>query len=40
MKSKDLRKIALSQYQNDSSSTKIYRDLNGGIGLRIVERWC
>ena len=34
MKSKDLRKIGLSNYQNDDTPTKIYRDFNGGIGLR------
>ena len=40
MKSKDLQKIVLSKYQNGDNPTKIYRDLNGGIGLRTIERWC
>ena len=40
MKSKDLQKVVLSKYQNDDNPTKIYRDLNGGIGLKTIERWC
>ena len=40
MKSKDLQKIVLSKYQNGNTSTKIYRDLNGGLGLTTIERWC
>ena len=40
MKSKDLQKVVLSTYQNGDNPTKIYRDLNGGIGLRTIERWC
>ena len=40
MKSKDLQKVVLSKYQNGDNPTKIYRDLNGGIGLRTIERWC
>ena len=39
MKSKDLQKVVLSKYQNGDNPTKIYRDLNGGIGLRI-KRCC
>ena len=38
MKSKDLQKIVLSMYQNGDTPTKIYRDFNGGIGLRTIER--
>ena len=40
MKSKDLQKVVLSKYQNGDNPTKIYRDLNGGIGLRTIKRWC
>ena len=40
MKSKDLQKVVLSKYQNGDNPTKIYRDLNGGIGLRTIEWWC
>ena len=40
MKSKDLQKVVLSKYQNGDNPAKIYRDLNGGIGLRTIERWC
>ena len=37
MKSKVPRKIVFSKNQNDDTPTKIYRDFNGGIGLRT---WC
>ena len=40
MKSKDLQKIVLSKYQNSNTPTKVYRDLNGGTGLRTIKRWC
>ena len=40
MKSKDLQKVVLSKYEKGDTPTQIYRDLNGGIGLRTVERWC
>ena len=40
MKSKDLQNIVLSKYQNDDAPTKICRDLNGGIILAAVKRWC
>ncbi|CAF3919686.1 unnamed protein product [Rotaria magnacalcarata] len=40
MKSKDLQNIVLSKYQNGDTPTKNFRDLNGGIGLRTVKRWC
>ena len=40
MKSKDLQNIVLSKYQNGDAPTKISRDLNGGINLVTVERWC
>ncbi|CAM4951986.1 unnamed protein product [Rotaria socialis] len=40
MKSKDLQNIVLSKYQNGDTPTKNFRDLNGGIGLRTIKRWC
>ena len=40
MKSKDLQNIVLSKSQSGDTPTQIYRDLNGGIGLRTIERWC
>ncbi|CAM4981834.1 unnamed protein product [Rotaria socialis] len=40
MKSEDLQNIVLSKYQNGDTPTKIFRDLNGGIGLRTIKRWC
>ncbi|CAF4320388.1 unnamed protein product [Rotaria magnacalcarata] len=40
MKSKDLQNIALSKCQSGDTSTKNFRDLNGGIGLRTIKRWC
>ncbi|CAM4845627.1 unnamed protein product [Rotaria magnacalcarata] len=40
MKSKDLQNIVLSKYQNGDAPTKISRDLNGGIILATVKRWC
>ena len=39
-KSKELQKIVFSKYQNGDTSTKIYRDLNGGFGLTTIKRWC
>ena len=40
MKSKDLQNIVLSKYQNGDTPTKIYHDLNGGLGLTTIKRWC
>ncbi|CAF3950860.1 unnamed protein product [Rotaria magnacalcarata] len=40
MKSKDLQNIVLSKYQNGDTPTKTFRDLNSGIGLRTIKRWC
>ncbi|CAF2138385.1 unnamed protein product [Rotaria magnacalcarata] len=40
MKSKDLQNIVLSKYQHGDTPTKLFRDLNGGIGLRTIKRWC
>ena len=40
MKSKDLQSIVLSKYQKGDTPTKICRDLNGGVSLATVKRWC
>ena len=40
MKSKDFQKVVLSQYHNTDTTTKIHRDLIGGIGLTTIKRWC
>ena len=40
MKSKDLQSIVLSKYQKGDTPTKIYRDLNGGVSLATITRWC
>jgi len=40
MKSKDLQSIVLSKYQKGDTPTEIHRDLNGGIGLSTIKRWC
>ena len=37
MKSED---IALSKYRHGDSSTRIFLDLNAGVGLAIIKRWC
>ena len=39
MKSKDFQKFVLSKYQNGDGPTKIFRDLNGFVSLRTIERW-
>ncbi|CAF3756238.1 unnamed protein product, partial [Rotaria socialis] len=38
--SANLQNIVLSKYQNGDTPTKNFRDLNGGIGLRTIKRWC
>ena len=40
MKSKDLRNVVLSKYESGDGPTKIFRDLNGALGLRTIKRWC
>ncbi|CAM4811156.1 unnamed protein product [Rotaria magnacalcarata] len=40
MKSKDFQNLVLSKYQSGDGPTKIFRDLNGLISLRTIERWC
>ena len=38
MKSKDLKDIVPSKYQkNDTPTTEIHRDLNGGISLATIK---
>ena len=39
MKSKDFQNLVLSKYQNGDGSTKIFRDFNGSVSLRTIERW-
>ena len=40
MKSKVFQNLVLSKYQNGDGPTKIFRDLNGFVSLRTIERWC
>ena len=40
MKSKDTQKIVSSKYEKGEGPTKIFRDLNGAMGLRTLKRWC
>ena len=40
MKSKDIQKIVSSKYEKGEGPTKIFRDLNGAVGLRTLKRWC
>ena len=40
MKSKDLQNIVLSKYNSGDHPRKIFRDLNGGLAWRTVQRWC
>ena len=40
MNSKDFQNLELSQYQSGDGQTKIFRDLNGFVSLRTIERWC
>ena len=40
MKSKDFQNLVLSKYQSGDGPTKIFRDLNGSVSLRVIERWC
>ncbi len=40
MKSKDFQNLVLSKYEFGDGPTKIFRDLNGAISLRTIERWC
>ena len=40
MKSKDLQKIVLPKCQNGDTPTEIHCNLNSGISLRTIKRWC
>ena len=40
MKSKDLQNVVLSKYQKSDTPKQTYHHLNGGLGLRTIERWC
>ncbi|CAF3930185.1 unnamed protein product [Rotaria sp. Silwood2] len=39
MKSEDLQKLVLLKHQNGDNPTKVFRDLNGVIGLRTITTW-
>ena len=39
MKSKDHQKVVLSKYEKGDTPKQIYHHLNGGLGLRTIERW-
>ncbi|CAF0849042.1 unnamed protein product [Adineta ricciae] len=39
MKSKDLQQVVFRKYEDGDSPTKIFRDLNGSLGLAIIKRW-
>ena len=40
MKSKDLQKLVFCKQEKGDGPTKIFRDLNGFVGLRTIHRWC
>ncbi len=40
MKSKDPQKLVFSKYENGDGSNKIFRDLNGSLGLDTIKIWC
>ena len=40
MKSKDLQQVVFRKYEDGDSLTKIFRDLNGSLGLATIKRWC
>jgi len=39
MKSEDLQKVVALKHQNGDNPTKVFRDLNGVIGLTTIKRW-
>ena len=39
MKSEDLQKVVTLKHQNGDCPTKVFRDLNGVVGLRTIKRW-
>ena len=40
MKSEDLRKVVFRKYEDGDNACKIFRDLNGSLGLNTIKRWC
>ena len=38
MKRKDVKDIVLSKYRDEDTPTKIFRHLNGGVGLATIKR--
>ena len=38
MKSKDLQQVVFRKYEDGDSPTKIFRDLNGSLGLATIQR--
>ena len=40
MKSKDLQKLILSNYEAGQTPKKVFQDLNGAVTYRTVKRWC
>jgi hypothetical protein len=40
MKSKDLQKVVFRKHEDDDGPNKIFRDLNGSLGLNTIKRWC
>ena len=40
MKSKDLQQVVFRKYEDGDSPTKIFRHLNGSLGLATIKRWC
>jgi len=40
MKSEDLRKVVFRKYEDGDGVCKIFRDLNGSLGLNTIRRWC
>ena len=40
MKSEDLRKVVFRKYEVGGAVCKIFRDLNGSLGLNTIKRWC
>ncbi|CAF1317219.1 unnamed protein product [Rotaria magnacalcarata] len=40
MKSKDVQNIVFRKYQDSDTPSKIFRDLNGCLGLTTIKRWC
>ncbi len=40
MKSTDLQQVVFRKYEDGDDPTKIFRDLNGSLGLATIKRWC